>query len=273
MWNELTKRVLFGLVAAPAFLGLMWLGGWYVVVTLMVIVGMMQWELATLLEAAHAPAFVPWSLVTGMIILLHSMNPFFVPSLIVMLLLLVTFTVRPSKTERFTQIMSSVFLAAYIPFMMSTLLALRTFGDEPTGFYLILLLFFTVWGNDSLAYFGGRWLGKHPMAPAISPKKTWEGFFFGILGAALGFLLMFAVMPASVSLDPFKLWPLVLLISVFGPVGDLAESLMKRYVNVKDSGNWLPGHGGFLDRFDALILAAPVTWIYVFIVLCECWKR
>jgi len=118
----------------------------------------------------------------------------------------------------------------------------------PLGWFIL------IWLNDTGAYFAGRSLGRHKLAPAISPGKTWEGWAGGLLASMGAALLLAAWMPAEA---PW--WMLALVVSVFGPAGDLAESALKRRAGVKDSGALLPGHGGILDRFDSHIFAAPLA--------------
>jgi phosphatidate cytidylyltransferase len=123
-------------------------------------------------------------------------------------------------------------------------------------------LLFLTWANDSGAYLTGNLFGKHPLMRRISPKKTWEGFLGGLFFALL-FAFFLSYMP-STGLNPSDWWFLALIISIFGPVGDLIESLIKREKQVKDSGNLLPGHGGFLDRFDAFIFHIPFVALYLY---------
>lgn len=131
------------------------------------------------------------------------------------------------------------------------------------GYYrtdLLLGLLFLTWINDTGAYFSGSLLGKTPLMPSVSPKKTLEGAIGGLFFNLLFCLALQKIFP---SLD-FPNWAaLGLIASVFGILGDLAESLLKRTMNVKDSGNTLPGHGGFLDRFDAFIFIIPFAAIYL----------
>jgi phosphatidate cytidylyltransferase len=126
---------------------------------------------------------------------------------------------------------------------------------------LILGMIFLVFINDSLAYFSGRAFGKTPLFPRISPKKTWEGAIGGIIFTLLlAFAYSFIPLFDSISL---KDWLAVaVLVAVFGPLGDLTESMLKRNLKIKDSGSLLPGHGGFLDRFDALIFTIPFVTMY-----------
>lgn len=261
--SEFAKRVVFGLLAAPAFIACVWWDGWLFAGILLVIVWLMQVELARLFEAAQARTNLGWAAVAGGVVFLHPYIASLGALLFASLLILVLLEALRTDDSRQRRIVTSVFVAGYLPFMMSSLLLLRNAGGEATGFGLVLLLLLMVWGNDSFAYFGGKMFGRHPLAPSISPKKTWEGFGFGVLGAAVGFGLAKAVLPEDSTFAASLMWPLIPLVSVFGPVGDLVESRLKRHVNAKDSGTLLPGHGGFLDRFDALHLCAPVCFLYV----------
>ena len=123
---------------------------------------------------------------------------------------------------------------------------------------LLLLGFMaTIWISDTAAYFTGRSFGKHKLAPTISPNKTWEGVA-GALIAVLIYGLIWDFWLNEESLAS-KLLPLLLLMAILGIIGDLYESLIKRHANVKDSGNILPGHGGILDRIDALTSSLPLA--------------
>ena len=126
----------------------------------------------------------------------------------------------------------------------------------------VILYIFIIWANDVFAYLFGITLGKHRLFERISPKKSWEGFFGGLLGAmAMGFVAA-KVLDANVAL-----WiGLALIAAITGVFGDLVESLLKRSVDVKDSGSFIPGHGGWLDRFDALIFSVPFAFIYLIII-------
>ncbi len=129
---------------------------------------------------------------------------------------------------------------------------------------ILLSLFVFIWVNDTGAYLVGCTIGKHRLFERISPKKSWEGFWGGVvLAAATAYV-------ASLYIDVLNTWQwvgLALICSVFGTWGDLCESLIKRSLNVKDSGNILPGHGGLLDRFDSVLLAVPAAILYLFIAL------
>lgn len=128
---------------------------------------------------------------------------------------------------------------------------------------LLLGLMATIWISDTAAYFTGRSLGKHKLAPQISPNKTWEGVA-GALVAVLIYGLLWDFWSEEQSLAPV-LVPLLIMMAILGIIGDLYESFVKRQANVKDSGNILPGHGGILDRIDALTSALPFAILAILV--------
>lgn len=141
--------------------------------------------------------------------------------------------------------------------LLSLLVLLR---GMPFGVEWVGLCFILTWGNDTGAYFAGHALGRHKMAPLVSPGKTWEGFAGGVLSSVAGALIARALfLPALSILDCIALGAGA---AALGPLGDLSESLLKRAVGAKDSGKILPGHGGMLDRIDALLFTAPLVYFY-----------
>jgi phosphatidate cytidylyltransferase len=128
---------------------------------------------------------------------------------------------------------------------------------EPVGRQLVLFTLVLVWAGDMLAYFVGKSLGRVPMAPMLSPKKTWEG----ALGNVLASMIVAVLFAKWMQTDVIALLVIAGIANIAGQAGDLIESAYKRGAAVKDSGGLLPGHGGMLDRIDSLILATPVVWI------------
>ena len=128
---------------------------------------------------------------------------------------------------------------------------------EPVGRQLVLFTLVLVWAGDMLAYFVGKSLGRVPMAPALSPKKTWEG----ALGNVLASMIVAVLFAKWMQTDVITLLVIAGVANIAGQAGDLIESAYKRGAAVKDSGGLLPGHGGMLDRIDSLILATPAVWI------------
>ena len=148
----------------------------------------------------------------------------------------------------------------YIGWLLSHLVALRGLDD---GRNWLLLALFATFGSDTAAFFVGRALGRHHLAPQTSPGKTWEGFIGGILGAIV-ISLLFTIIPVfRLPISYGGAIMLGVLISIMGQLGDLVESLLKRNMGVKDSGRLMPGHGGVLDRMDSVIFAGIVVYYYV----------
>jgi len=126
---------------------------------------------------------------------------------------------------------------------------------------ILLSVFITIWVNDTGAYITGVTFGKHRLFERISPKKSWEGFIGGAFFAMISGYIFSLIIPIEISLIN---WIIISeIIVLFGTYGDLVESLIKRTIGVKDSGNIMPGHGGLLDRFDSMLFAAPAVYIYL----------
>jgi phosphatidate cytidylyltransferase len=185
---------------------------------------------------------------------------------------------RADLAMAFPAAMTSAFAFVYIALPLGCLVQIR---EQASGAFLLLYLLLLVWAGDVFAYFVGRSLGRHLMSPRVSPKKTWEGALASMIASVgVGMLLYNYALPISTALlnahliekkdglfvlEKVPLWPIILLsaaINIAAQLGDLVESLIKRGAGVKDSGTLLPGHGGMLDRIDALIFAAPVLWYY-----------
>jgi phosphatidate cytidylyltransferase len=185
---------------------------------------------------------------------------------------------RAEMSSAYPAAAASAFAFAYIALPMAVLVQLR---QQWAGAFWLLYLLLVVWAGDIFAYFVGRSLGRHLMAPRISPKKTWEGAAASLAASLMVGILLFnhALQISSFllriglierrdglfGLEKPELWPIILLtiaLNVAAQVGDLLESLIKRGAGVKDSGAILPGHGGMLDRIDALLFAAQVLWMW-----------
>jgi phosphatidate cytidylyltransferase len=173
---------------------------------------------------------------------------------------------------------ASAFGFTYIAVPMALLVAIR---EQPAGAIWTTYTLLAVWAGDVFAYFVGKALGRHRMSPLISPKKTWEGAAASVLASVIvGALWMqhapgisAALLRAGLmerrdgmwGLEQPHLWPIILLsavVNIAAQLGDLAESLIKRGAGVKDSGAILPGHGGMLDRIDAMLFAVPLVWAH-----------
>lgn len=173
--------------------------------------------------------------------------------------LFVLYLFRRGPLEEVPRAMAVVVLAwLYCGVLLATLVGLRLRFDVSW----VILAFVVTWGNDTFAYFAGHALGRHKLMPRISPAKTWEGFFGGAAGSVLCALGARAVLPGfERELSVGVALAVGAGGAVLGPLGDLAESMVKRAAGVKDSSRIIPGHGGLLDRIDALLFVAP--WVYV----------
>jgi phosphatidate cytidylyltransferase len=166
---------------------------------------------------------------------------------------------------------SQIYVA--LPFALVNMIAFFRGQFTPV---LVLSLFVFIWVNDSFAYLTGSLFGRHRLFERVSPKKSWEGFVGGNLFAlAAAYLMSVLDQPLSnllvgndgASLALWQWFVFAQIVVVFGTFGDLVESLLKRTLGVKDSGSAIPGHGGWLDRFDSLIFAAPVVACYLYLLL------
>lgn len=177
-------------------------------------------------------------------------------------------------------IMISLFGLVYISLSLSLMINLRSgaiwlqhhqvdgistfldsFASVVGGFYTPILIIVSIWLNDTFAYIVGSFIGRHPLS-AISPKKTWEG----TIGAVILCVSLMTYIGYTKH-DWMDYFLISLISSIAGTFGDLFESKLKRLAGVKDSGHFMPGHGGFLDRFDSLLFAIPAVWLYVYLFM------
>lgn len=265
------KRVLTALILAPLVLVLVFLGPMWLITLVVAAVAMLAaWEFLALTEQRGARP--PKVLTLGCIGLLFAGNYQWPEETITIFgffsIILLVFCTFKSPVERaLADATSSVFALFYLGLTLIPLPMLREATNGPS---LLAFLFLTVWAGDTVAMYAGRRFGKRKMAPNLSPNKTWAGAIGSVAGAVAvaGILLGLSSYLAqlnSVRLSfgdaPVWYWlVLAVVVNVAAQVGDLAESALKRSAGVKDSGTLLPGHGGVLDRIDALLLAAPVLW-------------
>lgn len=267
------KRILTAVVLIPFVLVLVFLGPrWQGVFTLATaLVGALAaWEYIDL--AKHAGANPPRIAVIVAILALFAATyewpDEWVPILgILSLGLLLYCTFRGPVTRMIPDATNSVFCLVYIGFTLISIPALR---EQTNGPSLLVFLLCVVWAGDIAALYIGRPFGRHKLAPSLSPGKTWEGSIASIAGSLLvtagllelsSFLARWDSVKLSYADEVWWYWfVLAVIVNLAAQVGDLAESALKRSAGVKDSGTLLPGHGGILDRIDALLLAAPALW-------------
>jgi phosphatidate cytidylyltransferase len=204
----------------------------------------------------------------------YGMNPaetgIFIPYLVILIYLFISelYLKKKSPINNWAYAMFSQLYVA-LPFALLNVLAFQTNGiisDSQYLFILPLSIFIFNWVNDTGAYCTGMLLGKHPLFKRISPKKSWEG---SIGGCVFSIAAAFALAHFFPIMSTFAWVGMGITVVIFGTWGDLTESLMKRQLGIKDSGNILPGHGGMLDRFDSAIMAIPAAVVYLYIIsLC-----
>jgi len=271
----LKKRIITSLWFVPLLVIVVWFGGESGFTALMVVFGVLAaLEFYRMVAISKAPPFTYFGLIwTALFILsrnselLARLEPHFNPSLVTPLLLtsavvlpLIGLLSRRQKEGAFTTWAWTIAGILYVGWLLSYLVALRGLDGGRNWIFLAL---FTTWASDTAAFFIGRKLGGHKLAPNISPGKTWEGTMGGIVGAIIMSILFFTSTPFRLPLVYWQVIGLSVLVSIFGQVGDLVESLLKRNMGVKDSGTLLPGHGGILDRMDSIIFAGIVVYYYV----------
>ena len=266
------KRVLTAAVLIPVVLFLVFLGPkwhWLFAVAVVAVAALAAWEFLGLSQQSGATP--PRIAVTAAIGVLFATNfewpdrTMAVFCLLSLALLVYCTFMRPVE-QVMADATSSVFCLVYIGF---TLLSLPALHDEANGPSLVTFLLCAVWAGDTVALYVGRAWGKRKLAPKLSPNKTWAGAVGSMAGSLLaaGLLLVLAAQlqkrDIAVLSYPDEVWywlVLAAVVNIAAQLGDLAESALKRSVGVKDSGALLPGHGGILDRIDALLLAAPALW-------------
>lgn len=265
----LRKRIITALWGIPLIIVAIWFDEpwpWFTVLA-----GI--WGLLAVLEfyrMAGVAKFIPFTCFGMVWTLLFILHPHCTYDLVVPILLtsgiglsLVLLVLSPQREGAFTSWAWLMAGMLYVGWLLSYLVALRLDAGRD---WLFLALFAT-FGSDTAAYFLGKAFGKHKLAPRISPGKTWEGTVAGIFGAVIISLLFTLPTPLQLPLSYGQAILLGVLISVFGQIGDLAESMLKRNSGVKESGNLMPGHGGLLDRLDSVIFAGVVVYLYYIFVV------
>jgi phosphatidate cytidylyltransferase len=264
-WAHRMARILTALVLLLLLKGPFWL----ITVAACAVAMLACWEFLALADATGAKTPRALVLISIVILFCFTFRRSDVLAPILSALALIIFSVisfRSPLKRVLLDTSASVFSLLYIGLSLTTIPLISQQEDGPA---LLVFLFFAVWSGDVAALYVGRSLGKHKLAPAVSPNKTWEGSIASILGsmAVTGLLLYLANTLQQHGIETL-LYPgsiahwlgLSIVLNIAAQIGDLVESAIKRGAGVKDSGTLLPGHGGVLDRIDALLTAAPVLW-------------
>lgn len=263
-------RIATALVGIPLFLGALYVGKWplFALVAGMGLIGFFEFSRILQAKGVRVSAVIGYAGVLGILLWAHlaPASSALLGALLTGVILAALLWLLLGFPERtWLEAMATVGGLLYTGFLLSHLLLLRNLGGGSgwdLGLGWIALAFFCIWSADSFAYFAGRAFGRRKLAPKISPGKSVEGFVGGLLGAVVVGALWAPVIDQSWLLGGL----IGLAVACIAPVGDLAESALKRYAGVKDSGNLLPGHGGVLDRFDSSLFVLPVVYYVVLLV-------
>jgi phosphatidate cytidylyltransferase len=257
--SSLVSRVLVGIVGLPLVLGMLWLGGWWLF-ALLVVAGVIALHEFTLLARPLRP-LVPAGYAGVVLALLGArlggLDWMLAGFLVTFLVAFVLNGVAETRAPATVAVSATVFAAAWIGLGLGHVILLRDLHTHARLVALAVVL--AVFADSTFAYFAGRLLGRHRMAPVLSPRKTWEGFAAGSLAAVfVTFVALYQDRRHFLSV-----WQAVVLgivIALAEVAGDLFESALKRDMEVKDTGRLLAGHGGMLDRLDSMLFAAPAAY-------------
>jgi phosphatidate cytidylyltransferase len=264
------KRTLVVLVLLPIGLFLILLGGWAFAALITLVLGLAGWEYCQVFRVGGLKPAA--AIVIGGIILFslgRAQNGFESSPVVLSLVILAAMAYHLVAFERGSDQAGTDFGvtlggALYLGWIGAYLISVR---DLPDGQWWLLLILPAVWFADSAAYIVGSRIGKHKMAPRLSPKKSWEGYIagvvFGTLGTALLAMLFRSYLGPDTAITPWMGLLLGFVLSTLTTLGDLGESMIKRQVGVKDTGHLLPGHGGAFDRIDSWLWAAVLGYYLV----------
>ena len=270
--RSLRQRVVTSVIAIPIIAALIWFGApWFTLLGVGWGLGAVH-EFYGIIKRARAISPLTWFGMGWVVLFIISPHFESIPHLAgvsPVSLILTTGVILPllfllwrrGKENAFADWAWTIGGILYIGWLLSNMVSLRYLPDGREWVFLAILCTFA---SDSSAYLVGRVLGRHKMAPYISPKKTWEGAAAGVVGAVLGAIILGFLFDL-----PLSFWQIPLLgflISIMGQLGDLVKSLFKRNMVIKDSGNVLPGHGGFLDRMDSLAFAGVTVYYFALFI-------
>lgn len=257
----MSSRVITSLIGLPILIAVIYAGGHLLTAAVLLLTLIALHELFKGFRSIeiHAmeklTAFTVLAIYGGYVFNLNAIFYLFVVSLFVIMLMLINLFGKALHIYDIS-VTALGFLYVVLPFFHVVLV------NQFNSLFFISLVFLLAWVSDTCAYFAGRFFGKHKLLPAVSPKKTVEGAVGGVLGTVILVTLFAAI------LEPGFIWyavPLGLFGSISGQIGDLIASKIKRIMGIKDYGNLFPGHGGVLDRFDSIMMTAPIVFYVAYI--------
>ncbi len=262
-----TNRSIVSTLGIPGILFFIWLGGvgFTLFITAVMVLALFEYYQIAKLKDSHpiiwigllASLFIAYFYYKPTIELLYVFS--IIITFIIVTLFIELFRKKPNPTENFNITIGGIL---YIPLLVGALIGIRNF-DSANETHFTFALFISIWICDSAAYLAGKKFGKKKIYPRISPNKTIVGSVAGLLFAFITYIVMDKIGFIKFDLDIMQITILSVISGVFGQAGDFVESLFKRDAKVKDSGALLLGHGGVLDRFDSLIIASPLVYIFL----------
>lgn len=263
--HPLLRRIGVALWGIPLILIVIYFGGWVFALFIAFMAALALLEFYTLSERiSFNPQSVPAILLAlGAVFAAAFLNLILWFGLMFFLAVILAWLEMVfGEKEAYRDLPLTIFGWIYIPFFLGMMVFIRSaiWNDGKSSSLYIIYMLSSIWICDTAAYAGGRAFGRHKLFPRVSPKKTWEGFFAGIIGALAWVWVVFPFLQEKT--DFHDLLFVALVVGIFGQFGDLLESYFKRNAGVKDSGNLLPEHGGIFDRFDSLILTTPFVFFY-----------
>ncbi len=263
--NSFIKRLLSGIVYVALLVSAIWFNPFYTFILFALFLGIGLNEYYTMMKVGKSFVFTGYLINIGLYMILgrlwfHS----YILFLLIPICALFIQTLFDSQSERPFEKLGIVTLPIfYITIPLVLALRIPYVTDEGFRPDILIGVFVLIWSSDTFAYLVGSWLGKTKLFERISPNKTWEGSIGGALCTIGIGLLLQKIWP----LAEFWHWPLLaVIVTIFGTLGDLVESTIKRNARVKDSGNIMPGHGGILDRLDSFIFAIPIVYLILSIL-------
>ena len=201
----------------------------------------------------------------------------FMPVTIIYVLAYLIIMVPMHKTTKFNDVVTALFATVAVPASISIFVLLRDIYilypdnySKSNGVFLILLAMFSAWMTDTMAYFSGKFLGKHKLCPNVSPNKTIEGAVGGVIGNVIASTVMFLIFDKFFfTMHTFVWWQIIIIsaiLSVISMFGDLSASMIKRNHGIKDFGNIFPGHGGVMDRIDSCLFVLPALYTAIYFI-------
>lgn len=270
--NNLTKRIVFGLIYILVIVSSLLLGPvyFYIVFFIFLIICLYEFLKIIALKSFYPYIFAATSFSLAILSnenklsFENNLTHKLIVAIFAFVLFFTLISALISSRKIAIQYLGRIFLSlVYIIIPFSLLIKLPYFAiDNTFDSGIILGIFILIWSNDIFAYLIGKKFGQHKLIERISPNKTIEGFLGGFI---FTFIAGFVISKYCLSIAPIQWFAIAIIVSVFGVIGDLIESMFKRQAKVKDSSNFIPGHGGFLDRLDSIIFAAPIIYVYLFL--------